>query len=88
MVRPSDKSTVNASSSILTPCAAGSLSCVSEVFIPRSQQQLAVIPDEQLYLPHLDRRKAMAVFKANRIEPKLGSVPLALDMDVRRFISE
>jgi hypothetical protein len=37
-------------------------------------------------LPHLDRRKAMAVFQANRIEPKFCSKPLAFDMDVRRFI--
>jgi hypothetical protein len=51
--------------------------------MPRPQQQLPVIPDEPLNLPNLDRQKAMAVFKANWIEPNLGSVPLALDMDVR-----
>jgi hypothetical protein len=44
-----------------------------------------VIPDEPLNLPNLDRRKAMAVFKANWVEPNLGSVPLAFDMGVRRF---
>jgi hypothetical protein len=54
--------------------------------MPRPHQQLCVIPDEPHNLPNLDRRKAMAVFKANRIEPKLRSKPLALDMDVRRFI--
>jgi hypothetical protein len=45
-----------------------------------------MIPNEPLNLPNLDRRKAMPVFKANRIEPKLGSKPFALDMDVRRLI--
>jgi len=54
--------------------------------MPCPQQQLPVIPDEPLHLPNLDRRKALAVFQANRIEPKLGSVPLALDVDVRLFI--
>ena len=54
--------------------------------MPCSQPQLPLIPDEPLHLPNLYRRKAKAVFKANRIEPKLGSVPLALDVDVRRFI--
>src|ERR1039457_1412446 len=86
IVRPSARSTARESAVTLTSCAVTSLSSVSEILMPRLQQQTGVVRSQFLDLSNLDPPKAAAIFKANWIRPELGPQFVTLHMDVRRLL--
>src|ERR1044072_2262565 len=83
IVRPSLRSTASVSSPTLTFCAFAS--AVKEL-IPTPQQVFPVVLDQFLYAFYLSPAEAAASLQSHRIEPELGLVFIAFDVNVRRLV--
>ena len=58
-----------------------------EELIPRLQQLALVRFNQFLYPVDVFAPNAVTALQSNRIEPELGLAVVALDVDVRRFVS-
>src|SRR5213083_473781 len=87
IVRPSARSTTRASSETLTPWAKAVRISMTEELIPRPQESCLVCHDQPSELVQLRSAKTNTVCNSNRIQPEFGSVLVALDVHVRRFIT-
>src|SRR6266545_1491970 len=87
MVRPSTQSTINESSVSRTRCARASPISVgdAEVFMPLLHKAFLIDNHQPLDVPEFRRRETAASGQSHRIEPELGAIGVALDMDVNRF---
>jgi hypothetical protein len=89
MVRPSTRSTTSESSVIRTSRARASPTSLgaAEVFIPFPQKELLVRKHHSLHFSKLRRCKPSASGQPDWIQPELGAIGIALDMDVDRLIA-
>src|SRR5437667_4348118 len=85
-VRPSTSSILSASFVMVTFSAATSRNSFVKVFIPTVQQLLPILLDQSLLLIQFVTTKTAAQRQSNRVQPELCLVPLALHVNVRRFI--
>jgi len=69
----------------LTSTARASARSLGEVGIPAPQQGFSVVLDQALNPTDLSRLEPATVLEPNRVEPELGGVLIALDVDVRRL---
>src|SRR3954468_4160377 len=86
IVRPSARSTVNASSVTAISSALTVPISRLEIFIPTSQQKLLVFFDQSLDPHDLTTAEALTVLESNRLQPELCDLVLAFHMDVRRLV--
>jgi hypothetical protein len=73
ILRPSESSTLKASSDAVTDVASGITVSLAEVVIPGLQQVLGVLVHETSNVAQLCPSETTAAGKANRIEPELGN---------------
>ena len=87
IVLPSARSTISASSLVVTPRAIASLSSIPEVLMPFTHQQRIVFDNKSLNSSKLRACKTSASLQAHWIEPKLGLGFLPLHVNVWRLVS-
>src|SRR3990172_503756 len=85
MLRPSESSTLKASSDAATDVASGITVSRAEVVIPGLQQVLGVLVHETSNVTQLCPSEATAAGKAHGFEPELGNTIVPLDVNMRGF---
>src|SRR5437868_1037670 len=85
-VRPSSKSTTNASSLTVTLVANAARRSVAEVLIPRPHEFALVLLNERRDPVQLCTAEPTALLEPHGLQPELGPVALPLDVHMPRFV--